>query len=656
VRPAGSANNGGGYNPSRALAGTDYSQQAAAQLAATDLACANSTTLTSAAAGFTALMVGNLIHITAGTNFTTGFYEIVAFTSATTVTLDRNPTTGASATAGTGRVGGALASTATIAAVVVPGNVIHLVGTTFTTAAALAFSVDATDGLPITWIGHAAARTDDGNALITSTNAAAAQVIEVTGAANILKGITADGGSVSVRGIRVNDFGVLLDGCKALNCTQHGIYVTSSGLRAIVRRCLATANGSTSTSAGFACEGAVATFDRCVSRSNSGNGFYGILGTPRWLNCLAHGNTLAGFYVTGNNSGVEMYANTAYGNTQDGLRIENTAALMGGLVRGNLFAGNGGYGINSITTDYSLHAQLAAYLETNAFWNNTSGARHNMPTGDTDITLTADPFTDAAGSDFSLNLTEGGGLALRAAGEPGEFGLRSAPETSIGYSDVGAVPASGNTAGTTSVGAMRTLWRELTGEKYTGVVPNAIVDLYLNRGLEWLNQVTEYHWDTNDGGITLVASTQEYDLDETVVRIEQVRHNGLMLTRGDIRQWDSEESDTWRTEAAATPTQWAVYGGNRLVLRPKPSAAAVLAASVLSIWHVSVPPDIGTAGAEQLQQQDRRLAVFYAAHLWSIAYPDSALAMQRSEGLLSRSREEARFTARDAAAKETARS
>lgn len=654
VRPAGSANNGAGFNASRVNAGADYSQQVAAQLTATDLACANSTTLTSATGGFTALMVGNLIHITAGTNFTAGFYEITAFTSATTVTLDRNPTTGSSASSGTGRLGGAVASTATIATVLVPGNVVHLVGTTFTTAAALAFSVDATDGLPITYIGHVAARTDTGQALITSTNAAAAQVIEVTGAGSILKGITVDGASLSARGIRVNDYGVVLDGCEGKNCTQHGVYVVSTGIQATVKRCRATANGASGTHSGFASETDTAVFDRCESYLNLGYGFYGILCSPLWLNCIADGNALSGFYVGGNNDAVRMVACSSVGNTQDGLRVDS-ASLIGGLVRNNIFATNTGYGIKSSSIDYSANAQLAVIFETNAFYANTAGARLLMPTGTDDITLTADPFTDATGRDFSLNLIEGGGLELRATGVPGEIGLRSDPSPSIGYSDVGAVPSGGSTSSTTSLGTMRSLFRELTGEKHLGPVPNSVVDVYLNRGLEWFNQVTEYHWDTTDGGVALVAGTQEYDLAETVVRIERVTHNNVKLERGDILKWDNDEGDTWRTEGAGTPQQWAVYGGNRLVLRPKPSLAAVAAAAVLSIWHVSTPPDIGTAGPERVTSQDWRTIVMYAAHLWSICYPDSALALQRAEGLLSRSREEGQFSQRDAAAKEVRR-
>lgn len=88
----------------------DYSQQNAAQAAFTNLkSTSGSTTLTDNSSGnkFTKVMVGNLIHITAGTNFTPGWYEIISVTNGNNVVLDRTPNT-ANATTGTGKVGGAI--------------------------------------------------------------------------------------------------------------------------------------------------------------------------------------------------------------------------------------------------------------------------------------------------------------------------------------------------------------------------------------------------------------------------------------------------------------------------------------------------------------------------------------------------------------------
>lgn len=89
----------------------DYSQQDTAQATNTNLTCtAGSTTVTSASAPFTRMMVGNIIHLTAltGTGAITGWYEVVNYTDTSNIVLDRTPTNGVNnITAGTFYVGGA---------------------------------------------------------------------------------------------------------------------------------------------------------------------------------------------------------------------------------------------------------------------------------------------------------------------------------------------------------------------------------------------------------------------------------------------------------------------------------------------------------------------------------------------------------------------
>lgn len=89
----------------------DYSQQATARLALTDVAsAASSTTMTSASALFTPAMVGNVIHITTtGSGYCSiGYYEIIAYASSSSVTTDRTTNSGTPCATGTGRVGGAI--------------------------------------------------------------------------------------------------------------------------------------------------------------------------------------------------------------------------------------------------------------------------------------------------------------------------------------------------------------------------------------------------------------------------------------------------------------------------------------------------------------------------------------------------------------------
>lgn len=94
----------------------DYSRSTAAIASMTDLASANGTTnpatITSVAAPFGINHVGNIIHVTAGTNWTAGWYEIVSV-AVVTATLDRAVGTAVSLTSGTAAVGGAMSLNAT---------------------------------------------------------------------------------------------------------------------------------------------------------------------------------------------------------------------------------------------------------------------------------------------------------------------------------------------------------------------------------------------------------------------------------------------------------------------------------------------------------------------------------------------------------------
>ncbi len=98
VRPGGSNVNGGGYDAAISGAGTDYSQQDAAQVSGTAGTAAGTTTFTDATANnFTSAMIGNAIWIASGAGFTAGAYFVTGFTSSSIVTLDRSPGTGSAA-------------------------------------------------------------------------------------------------------------------------------------------------------------------------------------------------------------------------------------------------------------------------------------------------------------------------------------------------------------------------------------------------------------------------------------------------------------------------------------------------------------------------------------------------------------------------------
>lgn len=127
VRQSGSNTNGGGYDASISGAGTDYSQQNAAQASGTAGTSSGTTNFTDAIAGaFTSAMVGNALYLT-GTGFTTGFYFVAAYISANAVTLDRSPGTG---TVGVWHLGGGWAEPFTniTSSNIFPGNKIYVRG------------------------------------------------------------------------------------------------------------------------------------------------------------------------------------------------------------------------------------------------------------------------------------------------------------------------------------------------------------------------------------------------------------------------------------------------------------------------------------------------------------------------------------------------
>src|SRR5579872_553978 len=123
IRPGGSDVNGGLFLASQPGAGSDYSQQDAAQLSFSDVVTNGSTTVTSATGGFTAAMVGN------GINIAGVCYVIATRSSTNSITVDR--TIGA-ASGQTANVGGALGSPGYCAGQAVTGNQIWIKAGTYT--------------------------------------------------------------------------------------------------------------------------------------------------------------------------------------------------------------------------------------------------------------------------------------------------------------------------------------------------------------------------------------------------------------------------------------------------------------------------------------------------------------------------------------------
>jgi hypothetical protein len=167
--------NGGGFVSGGG--GTDYSQQTTAQYTFTDLSSSTGTSTTpavlSVSHSFVAADVGNIIHITAGTSWTAGWYQIVSVATGA-ATLDRACGSVATLTSGTYYVGGALSFGSTqdsnfcATTGVVGGNIVWVRNTTTPLTLGIAVSTRvATTALPIKFIGYNATRGDNPSTVAT---------------------------------------------------------------------------------------------------------------------------------------------------------------------------------------------------------------------------------------------------------------------------------------------------------------------------------------------------------------------------------------------------------------------------------------------------------------------------------------------------------
>jgi hypothetical protein len=396
---SGNNDQGGGYDSGISGAGTDYSQQDAAQLSLTDCATSGAgvTTLTSAAGGFTAAMIGNTINISAGTNLNIGTYWITARTDTNTVTLNMAPDDGVGGVSGgTGKVGGAFAYIHdrhfdfTLHEKVEAGNTLWIKNETMTLVTSVLASKDGSAVLPIKIQGYNTTRGDNP----TGTN----RPLIVAGAL----GFEFDN-FYDIRNLRLTTTatnGLKLDHqCLAVN-----VKVTQSS--GSVRSGIET--GSTYNNIVF-CE-ASSTNGYAISAHSAGGKIYG---------CYAHGSFV----------GIDMGSNDALAvigciadTCTHGIRVSSTAIAA-------MFCGNTLYnnttGLSGTSTGHTSWAVIdnlfkdnttaiglaelipSAFLDYNLFHGNgTDIASGYVTKGDN--TVSTDPvFTDAANADFSIGSGSG---------------------------------------------------------------------------------------------------------------------------------------------------------------------------------------------------------------------------------------------------------
>ncbi len=413
-RATGSNNNGGGFYNRNPGTSVDYSQQDAAQLNLTNLATNGAGTgLSSVTGGFTAAMVGNIINITAGTGFTPGWYEITAYADTNNVTIDRSA--GASASSGTGYIGGARAvPTDAFFEQLTAGNIVYFkIGTYTLTENIITASTVGTAADPVVVEGYNSARGDNPTGDNRPTIVASTYDWRFVGSGNntymtfrnlIVTSINSNGAFYLYAYATVEN-------CKAIqsSASAYNAFYIASGFVKIINSEAVSTNGNAIDARGYS------EIIGCYIHDSS-VGIYTYGSVILILHNIIDTCT-TGIYGGDTNYFNKAVMNNTIYNCTTGISV--TVAERGWLVANNI--------IDSCTTGASWSSEVKNSWWDYNNWHNNGTDVSNVTKGDNALAL--DPqFTDAANGDFSI------GTNLKAQGFLGVF----PGSLSTGYLDVGA--------------------------------------------------------------------------------------------------------------------------------------------------------------------------------------------------------------------------
>ncbi len=439
VQTGGSDAAGGGFDT--ASSGTDRSQGSVFQ-AYTDIVidAPTNTKITSAAHPFDSTSPGNIINITAGTGFSVQRIQIVSV-AAGVATCDKAVGT-TSSTGGTGNLGGSLLTVGAASVLMVNGNTTHIKAGTYTITTTIAVTTLNVSG---SFIGYQTTHRDGGTKpLITSstnsvnlfTHGAGAGVIIYNNLKLTSTAGTRGSGIVQVGGgvfSTVRLIGTLIDGCQTGIQGDNGTFnaiQTAQVINSEIKNCI---------SHGVFTWGYV----WAVGSYIHGNGGDGMRVTGNFggqnllLRSIVTANGGKGFNGTSTfaSMSIQIMECTFAGNTSSGLSIASGFYVgQENSFLNNILYGNGAYGFEANASATNDAFRFVAILA-NAYGANSTAPFHNFAAGVGDVAITADPFTNSAAGDYSLNSTVGGGPVCKGAGFPGVF----PGATSTGVLDIGAV-------------------------------------------------------------------------------------------------------------------------------------------------------------------------------------------------------------------------
>lgn len=417
-------------------ASIDYTQQAAAQVniegsAITATCNTNTITFTGGTTPYTPSNNddGNMVFLDAGqTNITSGFYQITGH-SASTWTISGSVTacTAAANAVTKGKMGGALSTLTPLAPTTgaVAQNKIFIKASGTMSLGAVTFAQNTAlsqANAPTTIAGYTSVRGDGGRVTIQPSSGAIVLftftqqgwvvrnlLLDGTGTFALATAIANNGLYQAFRNVKINKF------------TANGILSSSGSGQSSFEDGEITGGQSGCTSAITTSTGALR-----VHRSYIHDNLCGGVD-------LEASSAQAAFNVISNNTGTGVkfvYGSMILFNTLD----NNTTNLLGGtgggidpVVMGNLISGattglqmftSGGYAASS-TTDGNCYYNNAANRLFSDDVNTVqiNGTYPYIPSHD--VFLTASPYTNSAGGDYSLNQTPGGGASARQAALPG---------------------------------------------------------------------------------------------------------------------------------------------------------------------------------------------------------------------------------------------
>jgi hypothetical protein len=419
VRAGGDNTNGGGYDAAISGAGTDYTDQDAAQLSLTDLACADSTTLTSVTGGFTSAMIGNCVRISSGTNFVAGYYFVTGRTNTNTVTLDRKPVTGGTTgSGGVGKLGGAFAhwlvlgngagsvTAPTITSPLAAGHLVMVRGSgsdspvsaDYTQTGYISFVAGDVASGRVRFLGYNGRPRIDGNGLIVYQSifhTFQGFMFVATGTSNTDVGI-------------MNGLSILIDNV----IDQNGNDAYGAINAGAVIDCLFKNSGTTSagTSGRYAIVGGsynpLIMGNRIEDWRSGGisSAYMGVILNNVIDSCRSASTPGINVIPNDQSYNASVIGNTVHNCAGDGIWITGTNSGIATTVFNNIITNCGGYGIvgadsAALNTRRSSHSPDYNVFGTGATAN-TSGARSLLTAGAHDLSV--DPsYADAAGGDFT---------------------------------------------------------------------------------------------------------------------------------------------------------------------------------------------------------------------------------------------------------------